>query len=284
MLGDLLRTGPSQEMRASIVNARLRKRLVRSSIVLPFALVLLAGCAKPKVPTDPTITGAIAAPVTQADFDAAANYWGGRYQNEEKVKEVALNYAAALQRIGRTDQAVAVLQKAAIYHADDRDVLAAYGKALAAAGNFEMALQTIRRAQTPDRPDWKLLSAEGAILDQVGRGDEARRLYAQALDLAPDEPSILSNYGMSYVLAGDLAQAEKLLRQALAQPGADSRVRQNLALVVGLRGRFDEAEKIAMADLSPEQAKANIAYLRRMLAQQDNWAKLKAGAAVDTTG
>ena len=57
-------------------------------------------------------------------------------------------------------------------------------------------------------------------------------------------------------------------------PGADSRVRQNLALVVGLQGRFKEAEQIAKAELSKDQAEANVAYLRSMLAQQNAWAKL----------
>ena len=257
--------------------ARLLASLMRGAVIVPLALGLLAGCAKPKTPTDPTTTGSIGQPVTPEDFDKAVTYWGGRYQTEEKVKEVALNYAAVLQRTGRADQAVAVLQKTAIYYPDDREVLAAYGKALAAAGNFELALQTVRRAQTPDQPDWKLLSAEAAILDQVGNNAQARKLYAQALDIAPNEPSVLSNYGMSYMLTGDLVQAEKFLRKAIAQPGADSRVRQNLALVVGLQGRFDEAERIAGAELSPDQAKANIAYLRQMLGQQNNWAKLKAG-------
>ena len=97
-----------------------------------------------------------------------------------------------------------------------------------------------------------------------------------ALELAPGEPSILSNYAMSYVMIGKLADAEKLLRQAIVLPGADSRVRQNLALVVGLSGRFDEAQKIAGAELWPEQAAANIAYLRQMLMQQDSWQTLKA--------
>ena len=52
-------------------------------------------------------------------------------------------------------------------------------------------------------------------------------------------------------------------------------MRQNLALVVGLQGRFEEAEKIAGSELSPEQAKANITYLRGMLAQQNAWSQLK---------
>ena len=87
---------------------------------------------------------------------------------------------------------------------------------------------------------------------------------------------------MSYVMTGDLKQAEKLLRQAIAAPGADSRVRQNLALVVGLEGRFDEAQKIAAAEISPDQAAANIAYLKQMLEQQNSWQALKHGKASAT--
>jgi len=35
--------------------------------------------------------------------------------------------------------------------------------------------------------------------------------------------------------------------------------------VVGLQGRFAEAESIVKADLPPDQAAANVAYLREML-------------------
>jgi Flp pilus assembly protein TadD len=139
------------------------------------------------------------------------------------------------------------------------------------------ALTIIRRAQQPDRPDWRLLSAEAAILDQLGDVALARTLYNQAIDLAPGEASLLSNLAMSFVLGGDLPHAEQLLRQAVALPTADSRVRQNLALVVGLQGRFEEAEAIARRELSPEQAEANIAYLRAMLASPDAWTQLAEG-------
>jgi Flp pilus assembly protein TadD len=40
-------------------------------------------------------------------------------------------------------------------------------------------------------------------------------------------------------------------------------------LVVGLQGRFAEAETIAKADLPSDEAAANVAYLRQMLAQQN---------------
>ncbi len=47
-------------------------------------------------------------------------------------------------------------------------------------------------------------------------------------------------------------------------------MRQNLALAVGLQGRFAEAESIARADLPPDEAAANVAYLKQMLAKKDN--------------
>jgi Flp pilus assembly protein TadD len=47
-------------------------------------------------------------------------------------------------------------------------------------------------------------------------------------------------------------------------------VRQNLALVVGLQGRLAEAESIVKADRPPEEAAANVAYLKRLLSRKDN--------------
>lgn len=109
----------------------------------------------------------------------------------------------------------------------------------------------------------------------MGKTGEARDLYKQALIINPNEASILSNMGMSYVLSGELATAEQYMRQAVSGKGSDSRVRQNLALVVGLQGRFDEAENIAKQELSPQQAQANVRYLRSMLSQQNSWNMLK---------
>src|SRR5262249_13524032 len=127
----------------------------------------------------------------------------------------------------------------------------------------------LSRAHTPANPDWRILSVQGTTLDQLGRHDEARRYYASALKIVPGEPSVLSNLGMSYMLSRDLPQAEAALRQAYASPKASSKVRQNLGLVVGLQGRFAEAEEIVKADLPPDQAAANVAYLKEMLKNRD---------------
>jgi len=135
--------------------------------------------------------------------------------------------------------------------------------------DFQQAFDVLSRAHSPDNPDWRILSVQGTVLDQMGRHDEARRYYASALKIVPGEPSVLSNLGMSYVLTKELPKAEQALRQAYASPQASSTVRQNLGLVVGLQGRFAEAEQIVKADLPPDEAAANVAYLREMLKGKD---------------
>lgn len=255
-----------------------KSRLLRSVAAIVIALPL-AACASGRETTGSTTasiadSGKPVESMTATELAEATRKYGAAYEKNPKDRTVGLNYANVLRMTGRNTQSLAVMQQMAIAYPSDREILAAYGKAQAGAGQLEEALTTIRRAQTPDMPDWRLVSAEGAVLDQLGRAPEARRRYNDALQIQPNEPSVLSNLGMSYLLTGDLKTAESYLRAAMAQPTADSRVRQNYSLVIGLQGRFAEAEKIARQELSPQQADANVAYLRSMLSQQNAWQQL----------
>lgn len=240
-----------------------------SAGLLALLAVTVAGCAA-KGPS-PDVTGSVATraePRTDADWRREMDAWGARYRANQGDAEAAVRYAQALRAIGQRAQAAAVLEQAAIRHPHDMTVLGAYGRALADNGSYQQALDILSRAHTPDRPDWRILSVQGAVLDQMGRHPEAQRHYASALRLMPDEPSVLSNLGLSYALSNNLSEAETTLRRATARGATDPKVAQNLALVVGLQGRFQEAETIARGDLSPEEAAANVAYLRQMLAQR----------------
>lgn len=256
-------------------------RRLLQGVCLVLCTLSLASCTTSRSNlTTGSITRSFSKPVeemNEAELRQAEESIGRAYEKSPKDRNAGLNYANLLRMTGKNSQALAVMQQVAINFPTDREVLAAYGKAQASAGQLEQALATINRAQTPDRPDWRLESARGAVLDQMGRTEEARAAYRSALGIRPNEPSVLSNLGMSYLLGGDAKTAETYLRNAAAQPDADSRVRQNLALVVGLQGRFSEAEQIAMRELDPQQASANVAYLRSMLTQQNSWSKLSQG-------
>jgi Flp pilus assembly protein TadD len=236
----------------------------------------LAGCAGLK-PIEATGslggsagTSASVGPVGAVDWRREADIWGERYKADPNDSQIAIHYAQALRATGQRAQAVAVLEQASLRNSKDMELLGAYGRALADAGNYQQALDVLGRAHAPDHPDWRILSAQGAVLDQMGRHADAQRYYETALRIVPDEPSILSNLGLSYALSKDLPRAEATLKRATAGQRVDPRARQNLALVVGLQGRFAEAETIARADLPPEEASANVAYLRQMLSQQSN--------------
>jgi Flp pilus assembly protein TadD len=240
------------------------------------AAFMTAGCQTSRTAET---TGSIAAPSasrTAAEWRRDVDAWGERYRKDPKSPEAAVNYAQALRSTGQRQQAVAVLEQSSLYNQDNSQVLGAYGRALADTGSYAQALDVLSRAHTPDQPDWRILSAQGAVLDQMGKHDDARRYYTSALKIVPDEPSVMSNLGLSYALSKNLSEAENTLRRANAYSSKEPRVRQNLALVVGLQGRFQEAEEIMRADLPADEAAANVADLRNMLAAEKS-AKDKKG-------
>src|SRR3982075_2296259 len=243
-------------------------RLLASAAVTAILAAGLGGCQ-----TMSDITGSVTPKAEQrpdADPRRAVEAYGERYRANPKDAEVALAYGQALRATGQRAQAVAVLEQATISHPGNKALLAGYGRALADNGNFQQAFDVLTRSHSPDNPDWRILSVQGTVLDQLGRHDEARGYYASALKIVPEEPSVLSNLGLSYVLSKDLPKAEETLRLAYASTRADARVRQNLGLVVGLQGRVAEAESIVKADRPPEEAAANVAYLRRLLSRKEN--------------
>jgi len=249
-------------------------RLLASAAVAALLAGGLGGCQ-----TMSDITGSVSSKAEarpDADPRRSVDAYGERYRANPKDADAALSYGQALRATGQRTQAVAVLEQATLAHPSNKALLSGYGRALADNGNFQQAFDVLSRAHSPDNPDWRILSVQGTALDQLGRHDEARRYYASALKISPDEPSVLSNLGLSYVLSRDLPRAEETLRRAYASTKADARVRQNLGLVVGLQGRFAEAEAIVKADLPPDEAAANVAYLKQVLSRKDN---PRAGAA-----
>src|SRR3984893_17218008 len=245
-------------------------RLLASAAVTAILAAGLGGCQ-----TMSDITGSItskAEPASTPDAGPrnAVEAYGERYRANPKDADVALAYGQALRASGQRAQAVAVLEQATIAHPGNKALLGGFGRALVDNGNFQQAFDILSRAHTPDNPDWRILSVQGTALDQLGRDDEARNYYATCLTSVPDEPSVLSNLGLSYVLSKDLPMAEQTLRRAYASTRADARVRQNLGLVVDLQGRFAEDASIVKADLPPDEAAANVGYLKQMLNRKDN--------------
>ena len=139
-------------------------------------------------------------------------------------------------------------------------------------------------AETQGVKDWKTLSAQGTLRAKQGQHAEAQQYYLAALEVQPDAVSVINNLALSYALDGKPNKAEELLRKAVASGTDDKRVRQNLALVLGLQGKFDEARQVASADMTEQEAKSNMTYLRNMLSNPTQFAAAKSGGANDVGG
>jgi len=239
-----------------------------TSRAIALSAILLVGLCGCQTDGMSDITGSLSDKIDKAAPAKGLDHYRDRYHAHPNDPDATLAYGKALRDSGQRSQAVAVLEQATIAHPDNKALLAGYGRALADNGNFQQAFDVLGRAHSPDDPDWRILSAQGTVLDQLGRGEDARQYYASALRIVPDEPSVLSNLGLSYLLSKDLANAEETLRRANSRPDADERVRLNLALVLGLRGNMAEAEEMARQGRAPEEAAANVAFLKRVLAKK----------------
>jgi Flp pilus assembly protein TadD len=225
------------------------------------------------------VTGSIPAPGSQPTDEtrlrAYAEELGKRYDRNPGEKTASIEYARALRALTRYNEAVAVIQTAAIKAPKDFDVLSEYGKALADAGQLTQAKDVLSHAYTPDNPRWDVMSVQGTVADRLGDHATAMQFYHDALKIAPGEPSVLANMGLSLALAKQLPEAEDALKQAVASPKADARMRGDLALVLALEGKFSDAETVGRADLSPDAARANVEAIRQMIAQNDSLRDLR---------
>ena len=157
----------------------------------------------------------------------------------------AVRQAQAQRKSGDFQAAVHTLSQLVLLAPDDARVLGEYGKTLVAMGRSDDALAFLERAVELQPKDWSLFSAQGVAHDQKGEYLAAQAAYGRALVLKPGEPTVLSNAALSHVQTGDLDGAEALLLQASPLGAEFPRIASNLALVRSLKNsRFQQAASI----------------------------------------
>jgi Flp pilus assembly protein TadD len=178
--------------------------------------------------------------------------------------KAAIGYARELRKSGDKARALAVLERAEKEGGRNAALGAEHGLLALELGQGEKAQKSLTKAAEGGKPDWRVLSGLGTLAASAGRQQEAQGHFRKALEVSPDQPGVLNNLAMSYVLDGRIDEAEKLLRRAVAAKGAGPQPAQNLALVLALKGRREEALKVGSAQLPPDKAKANVAYLSEL--------------------
>jgi Flp pilus assembly protein TadD/cell division protein FtsN len=226
-------------------------RIVKRTDLLGIAVLLLplGGCALNPAPSAATSAqSAKATPIPDAKTAAM----------QPTDIESAVRSAQATRKGGDLVGATRILSQLVLIAPDDARVLGEYGKTLAAQGRSDDALAFLERAAQIEPNDWSLFSAQGVALDQKGNYPAAQTFYARALMLKPGEPSVLNNSALSHMQSGDLDGAEQLLRQAMPGSPDDARIAQNLALVQSLKAAQPPK---AMAAATPAPAPVQMASI-----------------------
>ena len=258
--------------------AQPRRRMALAVLATTALATLLGGCMQTGLPF---ARSAEAPKLSATDAIGAIAQWSAAYAQNPQDPKLVLGYAAALKNIGSRDKALEILM--AGYHANQNngEIAAELGRLALDMDRLDIAQQTLKVAEVQGVKDWKTLSAQGTLRAKQGRHAEAQQYYLAALEVQPDAVSVINNLALSYALDGKPNKAEELLRKAVASGTDDKRVRQNLALVLGLQGKFEEARKVASVDISDQDAKSNMTYLRNMMSNPTQFAAASAGGADD---
>ena len=227
-----------------------------------------APAAQPQAPAPPRkASPAERAAADRLDPLARAAFWAHEVTGDPMDAVAGVHLASSLRAIHQFPEAADAARQVLVAHSDNLDALLEDARALIAQNQGFYAIEPLKQAQALAPRDWRVASLMGVALTQVRRDADADAAWRQALSLSPDNPAVLSNMAMALADRGQAAEAEVLLRRAAAQPAAGLQVRQNLTLVLGIEGKLGEAEKLLREDLPPEEADANLDYLRALTAK-----------------
>ena len=212
----------------------------------------------------------------------------GRAEQAERVLREALaqfpgdpkaltNLGDTLLRLGRPAESQRALEEALERNPDSPEAWTNLARTLAASGETERAIDAARNALQREPAFSVAHNNLGNLLRGQGKADEAERHFRQALAADPTYAETRYNYAGLLMEQGRLDLAEKELRAAIAAKPDFAPAHTNLGNLLGQKGDNAGAEKSfrrAIA-LAPEFAEAHF-NLGVALASQD---RLREGKA-----
>ena len=203
----------------------------------------------------------------------------GRYEDAQAMfaavpADSALDWLARLRgaeildRLDRTDEAIAILEKLASDQPTRAEPLVALGDLLRGHEKFADAAaaydRAVARLPTPLKPqNWPLLYSRGISLERSGQWPRAEADFDEALVLQPDQPSVLNYLGYSWLEQNrKLPQALRLIERAVQQRPDDGSIVDSLGWAYYRLKQFDRAATFMQraVDLRPQDATINAHY------------------------
>jgi tetratricopeptide (TPR) repeat protein len=171
-----------------------------------------------------------------AEVDAASPY----------APMAQLRAAVLLDRLDRTDAALAALESLAAADRSRPEPLARMGDILRARSRFPEAARAYDRAVArlgpPERRQWTIYYARGIAHERSKDWARAERDFLTALELSPDQPYVMNYLGYSWVEQGrELDRARRMIERAVELRPNDGHIVDSLGWVLFRLGDYRAA-------------------------------------------
>jgi Flp pilus assembly protein TadD len=179
------------------------------------------------------------------DMDAAAERLSALAAQHPRDASVLNNYGNALTELGRAEEAVAVLERAAELDPQRPQVWLNLGRARSISKQFDAAIAAFDKAIGLDPQDPKVNLELGKSLLRYGYYEQALGRLSEAARGGERDPQVIVMIGLCYAGMERLGDAERAYRTALTvEPGHPGAL-LNLALQLERENREDEIEILA---------------------------------------
>jgi tetratricopeptide (TPR) repeat protein len=169
--------------------------------------------------------------------------------NDPLAAVVQMHLADVDGRIGKTGEALALLDRLAAEHPDRPDPLIQKGDLLTGQQHYDQAVDAYTKAMArvphPGKADWFLYYARGAAYERSHMWMQSEADMQEALKLYPEQPVVLNFLGFSWADQNrNLGQAHEMIQKALDQRPNDGEIVDSLGWVLLRQGDAHQAVKV----------------------------------------
>lgn len=175
-----------------------------------------------------------------------------------------IRIAWALDTLGRTDEAIALLRSMADKRKQNVTTLATLADVLRGHRRFDEAAdvyaEAIGRIKNPGAQHWSLYYARGIALERMQRWQQAESDLKKALELKPNQPLVMNYLGYSWADQGvNLEKAVAMIQKAVDLRPTDGYIVDSLGWAYFRKGDYDNAVKQLerAAELRPDDPTIN---------------------------
>lgn len=172
---------------------------------------------------------------------------------------VRMRRAALTERVGKTDDAIRELQRAARDYPESPMPDTNLGDLLRSKQQYAEAIEAYDRAvariRQPVQADWLIYYNRGVALERSNQWARAESDFHRALELSPDQPFVLNYLGYSWADMGrNLDQAMAMIEKAAIRRPNDGAILDSLGWVLFRQGAAAKAVRILerAVELEPE--------------------------------